>query len=387
MAYTITDTPDTYASLHDDLIYTVAFPEHIADPVTYPNYKFIGDVYVDGTMIARIKKIQDPVTGVGIFNVGQLIRNYITNVFNPSVNVIVAQQLGNSVFRANVVMKFGEEYNSASYLDQVVDSTRVYFNNYNGRLKGATSSMAALADKVASNRPLQNETFLTSIYNFIPYFPTTTSAVAFVVTPTGGGVVYSTTFTPGNALDLQVLNVSPVAINAVAPGTITAATRSYTVQIGGQTYTFNIICEAIYTVYMIHFLNQYGGFESKLFTKVSRKNYDIVRKDFGKLPYIVDASGIVTFKNSNGVYNESRSVYSVQYKEKVTLNSDLLTDQEYIWLSDLILSPMVYLEESGYFFPCIISDSSYEPKKVINDDLTNLTINLEFGTQLNAQYR
>jgi hypothetical protein len=53
--------------------------------------------------------------------------------------------------------------------------------------------------------------------------------------------------------------------------------------------------------------------------------------------------------------------------------------------SDLILSPMVFIEDGGYFFPCVISDSNYEPKKFINDDLTNLTMNVEFGKQLNAQ--
>ncbi len=71
----------------------------------------------------------------------------------------------------------------------------------------------------------------------------------------------------------------------------------------------------------------------------------------------------------------------------MTLNSDLLTDAEYIWLQDLILSPMVYIEDSGYFFPCVITDNDYEPKKYINDDLSNLVINIEFGKQQNAQYR
>lgn len=138
---------------------------------------------------------------------------------------------------------------------------------------------------------------------------------------------------------------------------------------------------------MIHFLNQYGGFESRIFSKVSRKTYDITRADFGKLPYTVDGSGAVSYKSDNNVYNENRSTYSVQFNEKLQLNSDLLTDAEYTWLSDLVLSPMIYIEDGGYFFPCVITDTSYEPKRVANDDLTNLTINIEYGTLLNAQYR
>lgn len=386
MAYSITATPATYSSVHDDLIYTVNYPEHASDPATYPNFKYIGDVYIGATLVARLRKIQDPVTGIGIFNIGQIVRNYLATVFNPTANIIVSQTLGDGFFSVNVTMKFGEEYSFGDHLNSITDSARLFYNNYNGRLLGAATSLAAFTNKVASNRPLISQTLLTSPYNFMPYFPIVGTAVNFIVTPFGGGSVYSTTFTPTTNV-LQSLNISPVAINAVAPGTITANTNYYTVQIGSQTFTIQIICEAVYSVSMIHFLNQYGGFESKLFSKVSRRTYEITRKDFGKLPYTVDGSGNVLFKNSNGVYNESRSAYANTYKEKLALNSDLLTDTEYTWLRDLILSPMVYVEDGGYFFPCVITDNNYEPKKNVNDDLSNLTINIEFGNQLNAQFR
>lgn len=150
---------------------------------------------------------------------------------------------------------------------------------------------------------------------------------------------------------------------------------------------FNIRCECVYEVFTIHFLNKYGGFESKSFDKVSRKTVSIERKDFGKLPYSVDLSGVVSYSNTNKVYNESRSVYSSQYKEKLVLNSDLLTDAEYTWLQELVLSPLVYVEDNGYFFPVVITDNNYEQKKYVNDELTNLVLTVEFGEQLNTQYR
>lgn len=387
MAYTIKAVPPQYSSVHDNLIYTVAYPERVADPVTYVNFKYIADVYVNGVVVATIRKVPNPSTGIGIFDIGQTVRNYMALAFNPGTGV-VAQQLGSTEFYLTIQVKFGEEYNYNSTFDLLIDSARVFFNNYNGRLIGVTSSLAPLTNKVVSTRSLNgNTTLLTSPYNFISYFPIVGTAVNFIVTPTGGGSVYSTTFTPSAANVLQVLNVSPVAINAASPGTINASTTSYTVQIGSQTYTFEIICEPLYTVYPVHFLNKYGGFETKLFSKVSRKTYPVKKSDYGKLAYNVDSNGVVTTKNSNGVYNETRSVYASQFEEKMVLNSDFITDQEYIWLAELVFSPMVYLEDGGYFFPVKITDSNYEPKKVINDDLTNLTINLEFGNQLNTQYR
>jgi hypothetical protein len=382
----IYSTPVSYASVHDDLIYTVYDP-HSTDPINYPNYKYIGDVYVGSVMVARIKKVQDPTTDVGIFNIGQIVRNYLSLQFNPTANVLIAQQIGDGSFRVQVTMKFGEEYLYTSYYNLLSDSPRIFFNNYNGRLVGALTSLLSKTDKLASDCSLSGQTSLSNNYSFIPYFPTTTSPVSALVTPTGGGSAFTSVFTPANALDLQVLNISPGALNAVHAGAITATTTSYTVAIGAQVYYMKVICEPIYESFTIHFLNKYSGFETKIFNKVSRRTIDITKKDFGKLPYTVDSGGQVSYRNSNGVYNESRSVYASQYVEKLALNSDFITDAEYKWLEDLVLSPMVYIEDSGYFFPCLITDTTYELKKNVNDDLTNLAISIEYGRTLNAQFR
>lgn len=387
MALTIQFTPALYSSLQDDLVYTVADAAKVSDPVTYPNFKFIGDVYIGASLVARLRKIPDPATGIGVFNIAQIVRNYLETKFNPTAGALVAQQLQDGSFHLAVTVAFGEEWNYTPTYNIVTDSARIYFNNYNRRLIGVTSSLSAFTNKVASNRPTSGQAFLTSAYLFIPYFPITTSAVSIVVTPSGGGTPYSSTFTPSNSFDMQVLNVAPAALNAIAAGTITNNTKSYTVNINGQVYTITLICEPMFQSYTVHFLNQYGGFESKIFSKVSRKTYEATKKDFGKLPYTVDSSGIVSRKNANGVYNESKSVYASQFIEKLQLNSDLLTDADYTWLADLVLSPMVYIEDGSYLFPCAITDTSYEPKKFINDDLTNLTINIEYGLNLNAQFR
>lgn len=386
MALVIESYPDQYSSVHGDLIYTVSETTKTADPVAYPNYKFIGDVYVGSTLVARIRKVQDPATGIGVFNIGQVVRNYIATTFEPTSSGLVAQQLGSGEFFLTITMKFGEEYNYESTYDITVDSARVFFNHYNMRLVGATSALAAYTNKFATRRPTTGQVLLTSAFNFIPYFPTSTSAVNITVTPNVGNV-YNGSFTPSAANVLQVLNVSPVALNTLQAGTITAATRYYTVQIGSQSYRFYVICEAQHDVYPIHFLNKLGGFETKLFTKVSRRKYEVSKKDFGKLPYRVSSGGDVSFASSNGVYYESRSVYASQIVEKMELNTDLLPDAEYRWLEDLIFSPMVYMEDSGYFIPIVIKENNYEPKKVKQDELTNLTLSIEFGDRLNAQYR
>lgn len=394
---TIQATPPAFSSVQGDLIFTVAEVAHTADPVTYPNYKFIGDVYVGATLVARIKKVPDPITKIGIFNIGQIVRNYITTTFNPAANSIVAQRLLNGEYSLIVTMQFGEEYAYTLYTNLVADTPRVFFNNYNGRLIGTTSSLIGITDKALTSRPYATPVRCDSAFNFIPFLPSIASSFTLRIKAYdySGSLAGSANpaYSTSNIGDLVILNLSKTAINASYPGLINDGIKYYTIQFDSPnitddvTYQFNVNCECIYDRYTLHFLNKYGGFESKDFTKVSRKTISIEKKDFGKLPYTVDSSGVVSYKNSNNVYNESRSVYSSQYMEKMTLNSDLLTDQEYTWLEELVLSPMVYMEESGYFFPIAISETNYEPKKFVNDQLTNLTINIEFGEQLNAQFR
>lgn len=380
------DAPASYASVHEDIIYVV-YDAHSTDSITYPNYKYIADVYIGGNLIARVKRAQDPTTGYGVFNISQVVRNYVSTSFNSISTALVSQVLGSGEFYVEVIVNFGEEYGYVTYPDILIDFSRKFFNHYNGRLVGDTTALNfSVQNKFASNNNATGSVLLSTTHYLVPYLPTFNGTVSVSVTPTGGGSSFTTDITH-NAQELQILNLSPVALNSLHAGTITADTTSYTVTVNGQTYTVNIICESQYQPYMIHFLNQYGGFESKLFTKVSRRKFKVDKKDFGKLNYTVDADGIVNYKNTNGVYNESKSVYSSQYEEKLTLNSDLLTDAEYVWLADLIKSPMVYIQDGAYFFPVVLSETDYEPKKAINDDLTSLTITVDYGYNLNAQYR
>lgn len=382
---TVYTFPANYSSVNGDLIYTV-YDAHSTDSATYPNYKYIADVYVDSVFVTRIKRVQDVSSGLGIFNIAPILRSYLSATFDPASGV-VSQEIGEGEFFLSVDVKFGEEYGYTDYLEVVTQAGVTVFNTYNARLIGSVNILSTKVDKIASSRPLTGQVMFDSSYYFIPYFPTSLDPVSLTVTPTGGGTVYSTTFTPSVIYNLQSLNISPGALNALQAGTITSSTTSYTVEIGGQTLTIQVICEPIYDNYPVHFFNQFGGFETKLFSKVSRSSIKVERKDFGKLNYTVAADGTVAYKSANNVYYENRSIYASQFEEKLILNSDFITDSEYIWLRDLIASPMVYVEQSGYFYPVLIGETDYDMKKAVNDDLTNLTISLEFGQSLNAQYR
>ncbi len=379
---TITYFPAALSSVHDDLVFTVT-DAHTSDPVTYPNYKFIADVYVNGTQIARLKKAPNPISLVGIFDVSPVVRNYLQAVFAPTLN-LQSFQLGQSEFYIDLQVKFGEEYGFTSFYNLVTSTSQKVYNNYNRQLFGTATSLDGKADNVITNMPFA-QVFLNQDYSFISYFPTSTGSVTIDITPDNGSL-FSTTITPSTAYFGQILNVTPNVINALSPGKINGGTSYYTVNIGGETYRYNIICEARYDAMELHWLNQYGGYDTKLFTKVSRKQVPIQRSSFNTLPYTVDGSGNVAYYSGH-TYNETVHNYANQFTEKLVLNSDFLTDSEYTWLYDLLVSPQVYIYMNGYFKSVVITDNNYEVKKRINDQLTNLTITIDLSKQLNSQYR
>lgn len=389
MAITITYFPEIYSSLHDELFYVVKEPVKTIDPVTYPNYKFVGDVYIGGVLRARIKKVPDPSSGFGIFNVGAVVRSYLTSTFDPTFGQLRAQELGVNNFNLSIQIKFGEEYGGTIYPDMTLSVAQTFYNAHNGHGGAQNPLLFFVTNAVASVRPLTGTARLADRINLIPYFPTSTAAINVTVTPVGGGIVYATTVTPTAALSMQILNLAPANLNALQANTINAATTYYTVAIGAQTFRFDIICEAKYTPRMVHFLNRYGGFESKSFNKVSRYAVQVTKNDYGKLPYTVNGSGVVESSTTNKVYQEARPVYASHYIETKIYNTDLLTDDEFNWLADLVISPMVYNEEDNHdFIPIVVKNTNYDVIKEINEgEPQNLTLTFEYGPTLNAQYR
>ena len=392
MAIVVKTQPGTYQSVHGDLLYVVHEATKANDPVTYPDYRYLADVYAAGVLVTRLKAYPDPVTGMGIFNISNVLRNYITPVFNPLANTWQCQTLNTGDWNVSGTVVFGEEYGFTQFPATINGVGRTFFGHYNGRMLGTLTNLSSYYGKIASVRPNRTPMYRNANFCFIPYFQNDTD-IDIVINQydaEGGSLLSSIASRSAFDSSMNIFNIASPGIADFNGLGILENAHFITVdfpQNSNRLLTIDIVCEPKHTVYTVHFLNRFGGFESRDFTKLSRKLIDIEKRDFGKLPYTVNASGDVSYYNSNNVYNETRSVYASQYKEKMTLNTDVLTDAEYTWLGDLVLSPMVFIEMGGYFIPIVISQTNYEFRKAVNDKVTNLTIEIQFGEQFNAQYR
>jgi hypothetical protein len=299
-----------------------------------------------------------------------------------------------------VICRFGEEYNFSTYPAIIVDSQRSFFNHYNGRQFGTVTILPNYLDKVLSNRPIVNTIRRECFNYFVPFLASDDTVITVEVRAYNKAlgfirkVDFSVAPTATSTDRLQQLNLCPAVFNIVTPGTIDAIVDYYTVTlnttniIDDSFYRFDIVCESKYESIPIHFMNKFGGFETKEFLKVSRRTFDIERSSYKRTLYDIDSNGNVTwFNDVNKVYNDESITFAVQYGEKMQLNSDFLSDQEYVWLGELVRTSQAYLEFGGHFFPVTITDTNYEERKIINDKLTNLTINVEFANTFNTQYR
>lgn len=374
---TFTHTPANYSSVNDDLIWAV-YDANAID-VTKEDYKYVGEVWVDGVKVHTERAYPRPSGAFGVFDFSEIIRNYINPDFAPGTGV-TAFLYGAEKFRTkDVVIKLREEYDGAVGAVVLTDSARTFYNHYNDRPDGLTA-ISPFANKVVSDRPTTIDLTLTNNYYFVPYFKTT----AGNITATIAGQAFTVTTTEANSC--AMINISPGAVNAAVPGTITAATESYSAIIDGVTYTVNVVCRGWYTNYAVHFLNKYGAFESMLFNKPRRRSLTIERKSFKKPSYRIDGSGVVSHA-AGMIQHEQRVNYAAKVNEKLRIQTDLLSDGEYTWLAQLAVSPFVYLEDTGKFYPVVLTGTDYNFNEYIVDRLTTLQLDLEFATHKNTQFR
>jgi hypothetical protein len=379
---TFESTPANYSSINDSLIYVV-YDAHAADSVTYPNYKYVAEIWINGTQVFTGKYFPNPTTNRGIMDFSTIIREYCIASLSPTGTGILAQELSEGSWRLSVVIKMREEYSGTVGSVILTDSTRIFYNHYNAR-KSDFTILSSYTDKPLSNRSTSIDLQFTSSNFFIPYFATTTTPFNVVIT--GGTSTRTKTITPTTTNTIQLLNISPVAINNDYAGNFTSSTSSYTVQVGGITYNVNVVCDGLYSNFYVHFLNKFGGFETMLFNKVSKYSYEAERKTYQQLPYRVSSSGVVSVKSGSIMYQQ-KTEFAGRIKEKLKVSTDWLSDTDYQWLSELVCSPIVYIEDTGTLYPVIISDTNYEFKKHIVDGLVNLSINVEFGSTYKTQFQ
>lgn len=139
---------------------------------------------------------------------------------------------------------------------------------------------------------------------------------------------------------------------------------------------FNKICEPRFDVIELHYQTPEGNMESQVFPKMSLRTSEGTKIYYSQYPYYY--SGYTPVYDYGTMVEKMLSATS---KDKITINTDWLTENEVYRLRDVITSPIVYVDMGntrGYLSVKVV-DNSFTVNKKYNSQMLSVSMNLEFN--------
>jgi len=408
MAITIQSSPAPYSSMHDDLWFVSS-----SNNVTNASFKFVYDVYVNGSQVSRTKIYPSPSAegSYGVFNASPMVRAYVTNYFEPSGSSILVAS--NDKIKVASQIKIGEEYISGGNLVTSLNLASGALSAYNyypplfADILFTNAETPLVLSDYYDNLLIQNFTddWLTERQNnnitieygdnfYATYFKITAGSYsAFIdVINDSGSVIDTASGSITFSGEMNLFNLQAAHINTFAGRSlITESTYGYNVYLKrgvaiSRKLQFIQKCYPKYKQYNLHFLNRLGGWDTMKFALVNKRSTELQRASYRRNDWQLSGNTMTNIDSYNK-YNETTLNYAIQHKDKFHLISDWVSQQDYEWLAQLFASSIVYMEVQGAYFPVTISSTNYEYKLESSDKLFNFEIDIEVGKYLTSQFR
>jgi hypothetical protein len=402
----------------DFTVQDTMFCSALSDCSGKPDFKYVFDVYAGGNQLTRVKLYPDPVSAYGYFDAGPSVRNEMTYEWfiaqtnnNDFKNTFILEPDQSGQIAINYDIRFGEEYISGgtyvsgSYvsggtlvtlLNQASGSKKAY--NYAAPLFNRKNyGVNQFNNKFLTNRPKKaNCRFDGNL--IIPYKRTAAqgSEIGFkIVQYTASNTVYSTFNYNDNVITTQIyefyqFNISPTSLNvllSLAGRTQILSNTAYydvtivnsnTGAILSDTFRVYIDCNPKYDSIDLFFMNQWGMFDTARFDLASKLTMDIERKSFNRKDYVTENSYVSYIRRLDTKINYGSKM---NWTYKLTMNYP--TDEEYVWLAELIASPQIYAYfpeiTDGDLMPVTIKNTNYEYSTNQNNGLKALEIEVELN--------
>jgi hypothetical protein len=374
---------NTMKSLYRPLIHAFGESEVIplpSPPDVYNYNRYIFDIYVNGVLIIReFKAITIDATIYAYLDVSPIIKNYIqanlSSMYLPYIQYQV--KYGTEDLSGNIITNVATDTSIAwfGYPSFLSDDLRPDLGNYHDPAYFSTnrSRILQLWGNYKTFIPIwKSAAFSGDIVEWLY------NGSSFNRPNSSGNGIYNTAIT-GADLNLAQ-NVHNLTSFAVSGANIDNM-PNYTVTIQTNCTKNNPV--------MIHFLNSLGGFESFLFSGVNRVNTNIERNAINKLGLTTTLTasgldrGVVISRVANSIIAEGKVNYNNTMTHKMRLISDYVSETDFLWLRQLLASPLVYaqIDNNTTMIPVTIETSDWAEKKQGADKIFNLEIDILLGTQ------
>ena len=129
---------------------------------------------------------------------------------------------------------------------------------------------------------------------------------------------------------------------------------------------------SIYDNVRLVFLNRLGGYDYFNFTLDSKSSLNIERSTFKKL---------LDFDYSIG--DRGETTFAQKGEETLVINSDWITEEESVWLEELVSSREAFQVIGTDIYPIQILDTTYEVKSKLREQIFNLSITFKYSFNKN----
>jgi hypothetical protein len=325
------------------------------------NFRYICDVYVNGTKVYTSKLFPDPTTGYGFFQISRILDDYIKTLtmLSPNAQLIAsATDTSAPTSALTVYCRFGEEYDSTTtcdgtivqYTNQATSNTFYVYEtaidyedfptyDYTDYLVGTAS---ATTTKFLSNSPREIDVTYNDPYHLD--FISTQSMnsnwkLIFSVTDVNSSVQTYTYSSPTLVTKKRLrLSVGPYDINKYFDDAIISQfTKSYKVKLtynGSQVaeeFSFNVKKPYTFNT-RIGFVGLKGGLESFTFYHRNTTSYSNEKKVFERTLQS-NISNDWTYR----VGDRGTTTYAVKSREKHSVNT-FCSKEASKWLYEMWLS-------------------------------------------------
>jgi hypothetical protein len=383
---TIIESPNNWQNLFNEIVIGVS-----GGNSTQPNYQFLCDVNVSGQAnpVTRLTLPKQPLVGTVQINVADIVKNYVTFDFGGFNSTDIVPCVNS---QAKYWLQLGEIYDNASGVPVIYANQTQFGTSGSPKLgsnaifdfldwsKTAFSSGKELkaSNKVSLNDNSYREKIKINQQRFLTFFDLSNqiNIVDLNVYNSAGSSIYSNSYsTYTAATGIVSLNIGDAFLDFMGASLVGAAYYRVDIKNSSDELVFTKTIDvdsscANYEVYRLHWLNSLGGFDAFNFTMVSTESVEIENKEYKK----VQALG---YQKTDRL----KTKYFTKLTERITLNSDLLTDAESAALEQLVVSPVVMLETSATsYVPVNIVSNNYVKRKYEQGrQIPNLQISIEYS--------
>lgn len=140
--------------------------------------------------------------------------------------------------------------------------------------------------------------------------------------------------------------------------------------VGGISIAIERICEPIFDILKVVFINKFGALQEFYFNKKNIQSLNVTQESY---------RSTLLSNNTYSTLDHQKYQYNKQASQRITVNTGYVEEGQFEPIKQMMLSELVWMEIGSIVYPVNIVSNSLEKKTKTNDRLVNYTLDLEFA--------